>query len=180
MAVSAPDIHGSCLLGDFPSIGPKSAPVPAFTPRPPPATHPNTPLETYIFPQGRARGMPARWGSSWASSPRATVPRRRSAASPLPAIASRRAVIARDARRPAPGLGDGPPGLAPLGVRLRSAPAGAWVRYRGVHAVDVLAELSDRHKSPLGLGTSGCWECVLPRGSGRDRRRMVDGILIYP
>ena len=36
------------------------------------------------------------------------------------------------------------------------------------------------HESPLGLGTSGCWECVLPRGGGRDGRRMDDGILSIP
>lgn len=149
MVVSAPDIHGSCLLGDFPSIGPQSEPGPAFTPRPPPATHPHLPLETYIFPRGRARGMHARCGASWAESPRAAVVRRRPAASPLPAVPVRRA--------------------APPETERRARP-----RVRGRALVGRL------HESPLGLGTSGCWECVLPRGGGRDGGRMDDGILSIP
>lgn len=52
--------------------------------------------------------MPARWGASWALSPRATVTRRRPAASPLPAATVRQAVppeplsLSRPVGKPAP------------------------------------------------------------------------------
>ena len=123
MAVSAPDIHGSCLLGDFPSIDAMSGPGATSTPGAPPAAPPHPSLETYIFPQGRAREVPARWGASWALSLRATVTRRRSAASPLPAVTVRRAEPPETERRARPlawgraladCLHEGPPGSARL------------------------------------------------------------------